>query len=281
MDIIRPDSNIITVLTAFNESLRIERAINLATRWSKYIIVFDKTSTDNTASIATSLGAHTIKIPFSRQGHENYEEIWLKIRELADEGDWALQLTPGEIPTANLVNALTKISINQDYRKLDVISLAVRIYSFGTHIPEGPWGSSIQPRFINPKKVTVQNKIHRHITTTHDSRMISDVGNCHIFHPTHLDSNSFLKSHLDYHLAESFDATELNRTRASFEHLQRYPLNYSELHSNKDQRQRIAWHIYCLMVALKTQDDLFREKSSQELEHITHEYLAEHGLSEK
>jgi len=184
------------VIQTYNEEHRLEDALKVATQWTDNIFIVDKSSTDNTVQIAKNHNCKVISIPYSDQGHENYVEYWLEIFSVDDpNNNFYLWLTPGEIPTRKLIDYCNRIIHTPEIHNIDVICLPVRIHSFGKLRDWGPWKIIHQPRLLNKKLVKIRKTVHSHIVITSNSRIINDTDDMHIYHPTHNDFYSFMRSH--------------------------------------------------------------------------------------
>lgn len=89
------------IILAYNEEARITRAIRSALAWADSVAVMDKSSTDNTVSVARAMGVDIISLPFSEQGHDDLELI------RCSSGDgWVFAMTPSDLPTPALIDAV-------------------------------------------------------------------------------------------------------------------------------------------------------------------------------
>lgn len=258
------------VMLTYNEEERLRPALSVARKWANKIFIFDKTSTDSTRAIAESFGCHVIEMPFSRQGHEDY--LWMdktiKALKGEDPCQWLLVLTPGEIPTRELIaNCQSIAEKNPDH---DVVCLPVRLHSFGKFLPGSPWSSSSQPRLLNLKLVSQRNQAHNNIVVTERSARMADSESCHIYHPTHKTFDSFLKSHVDYVYAENHGHPYARAKRAIQSAESFDPETLSRL--DGDPRQFLAWKAYHYLVALRSYDEILCQSTSDYYDHTRDEY---------
>ncbi len=241
------------VILTYNEEHRLPSALEVAKKWANDIFIVDKGSTDATLEIAKSYGCKVISIPFSKQGHENTAEINLEIKKLKNtDNPWFLGLTPGEVPTKGFIDIAKSLATPESTH--DVILVPVRIHSFGRFMPGGPWSFSSQPRLINLNTAMVKNLCHDSYCITERSIQITDSEDSHIFHPTHVNFDSFIRSHVDYALAETNNQT-LDMVGSFVQQAEQYNFGFV-MHSGADMRQFLAWKVYNYMVALKRLDDL-------------------------
>ena len=242
----------LTILT-YNEAHRISSALDVAKKWANDIFIRDKCSTDSTVEIAKSYGCKIISNPFSRQGHEDVAATNSEIKKAkSNVNPWVLQLTPGEVPTKQFIETAKSLAVEDSIH--DIILVPVRIHSFGRFIPGGPWSYSGQPRLINLNNAIVKNVCHESYTLTDKSISINDSDTCHIFHPTHVNFDSFIKAHVDYALAET-NNQNLDMVRSYLQRAEHYNFEFV-MNSGVDMRQLLAWKAYHYMVALKRLDDL-------------------------
>lgn len=264
----------LSVLT-YNEEKRIDAFLKVASKYAKKIYLFDKSSTDSTVEIANRYGCIVNKIPFSLQGSEDVIAINDILRKyIENDNGWYLALTPGEIPTKGLVNYINSIIVNSEFQNVDVIFLPVRLFTFGKNRNWGPWKSTIQARLININLAQIQNIVHNTYKTTENSRVINDSDDINIFHPTHNDYSSFIKSHHDYAINEKFNCSfdERVQTALKFSNQFDYELFDNKIKDN-DLRPLVAWKIYCLMTALYTMDQKFKDETTENINNAQDAYL--------
>jgi hypothetical protein len=188
----------VSILT-YNEAARIVPAVTCARQWADDVLVLDKSSTDNTRELADGLGARVVTIPFTRQGHEDT----VGNTDFA-ANDWVFVMTPGEIPTRELV-AKVREALAAHGEQVDIITIPKKLYSFGIHHPSSPWSVGQQPMLFHRRRAVLTNHVHRNFTVRDPRRMfhIPYSETCHVYHPTHATAESFLRSHFDYIMAES------------------------------------------------------------------------------
>lgn len=249
------------LILTFNEEERLPAALSVAKKWAKNIYIFDKSSTDRTAELAEQAGCIVVNMPFSRQGHEDYLWIDQKIKELKsnDESKWILCLTPGEIPTRELIEVAKKIAFENPNH--DAVCLPVRLHSFGRFLPGSPWSLSFQPRLLNLSLVQQRNVVHSNIVLTDKSVKVSDSEVCHIYHPTHRDFDSFLKSHIDYVYAET-QGEPLTRAKRAIQSAESYDPEVLS-RTDGDPRQFLAWKAFHYLVALRGYDQLLANQTKE------------------
>lgn len=181
------------LILAYNEQERIRIALTHAIKWADEVVVVDKGSTDSTCSIAEHMGATVKQIPFSRQGHENIEQM-----AACASNDWVWGFTPGEVPTTGLIDA-GRGMVSDNY---DMIRVPMYYYSFGLHHEASPWAGGYQPRLYNRQRVTFTGVAHDPIRAKHIGR-IDRTPDRFVLHQTHATAQDFMRSHSDYMVNEA------------------------------------------------------------------------------
>jgi glycosyltransferase involved in cell wall biosynthesis len=264
-------------ITTYNEAKRLKAFLSHASLWADKIFIVDKGSTDETLLIAKDFNCDIINIPFSNQGMESPTQIFNLIKSrVLPSNPWYIWLTPGEIISKNLISEIKNSFLDPSIDDVDVIYLPIKLFSFGKVRDWGFWKESIQPRLINTNLAKFQDVTHNHVVGTSKSRAIFGDSTKFIVHPTHNDFSSFIKSHHDYALSETF-GVELS-DRASFAHqlANKFDHDFFNCKLDSDLRPFYAWKIYCYMVALKSLDSLNGDLISKDL----NTYLANFRKSE-
>jgi glycosyltransferase involved in cell wall biosynthesis len=253
-------------ILTYNEGKRLKEFLNHATLWAEKIFVVDKGSTDETLVIAKDFNCNIINIPYSEQGMESPTQIFNLIKaQLSPANPWYIWLTPGEIISKNLVNTIKNSSLNSFVDDIDVIYLPIKLYSFGKVRDWGFWRESLQPRLINSNLAKFQDVTHNHVIGTSKSRAIIGDINKFIIHPTHNDFSSFIKSHHDYALSETFGVELIERATVAHQLANKFDHDFFNSKIDDDLRPYYAWKIYCYMVALKSLDSINGEIISKDL----------------
>jgi len=264
----------------FNEGHRLRSFLSVASLWADRIFIVDKSSTDDTLVIAKEFGCEIINIPFSEQGGESSVKIFNLIKEKLNFDDqWLITLTPGEIPSKQLIEEIKNIVSNPELDSIDVIYIPIKLFSFGKLREWGYWKQSSQARLLNIRIALVQDVVHNHIIGTNKSRIIHDDGNKFIIHPTHSDFSSFIKTHHDYALNETFGVEIHDRVKTSHQLAEKFDFDFFNNEVDDDLRPYYAWKIYCYMVALQTLDTVKKDKTKTELTSFLNDFrFSEWGL---
>lgn len=238
--------NLTVSYTVYNESNRIAEAVAYSARWASKVLVFDKQSDDDTASLAIRNGASVYKIPFTEAGDDDFGMIMSK-----STTDWLIWLTPGERLSPGLINLISELLPNVD-DNVDVIALPVKLFSFGRHVRRnvGPWSISYQPRLLNVKRARPVRQIHQHVAFTAASKFIPFGEEAYILHCTHRGFLSFVRSHAEYAVVEGRHAEnrEDRLEKALIDAAKYDPIWEAEGESSL--QYKLAWKIYNYMIAL-------------------------------
>jgi glycosyltransferase involved in cell wall biosynthesis len=237
----------------YNEEKRILNFLKHATKWADEVLVIDKSSTDKTAAIAVEFGAKVVRIPYSPQGFEKASEIAALCRY-----DWSWIFTPSEIPTRRLVETVRSlISKQQENGSCDVVQIPVQIWTFGKFVfkENGPWAISYQSRVINRKNCKFNDLVHRNVNLTGNSVRIKYLNDSYVFHGSHPDFDSFVRSHTEYAKAESLQAKDRNlRAREALAKAHLHDFDF-QIAGGEGLTQLVAWRTYWNLVALACLSD--------------------------
>lgn len=206
------------LILTFNESSRIRLALGHAFRWADEVLVVDKSSTDDTREIARAAGGRVETIPFSRQGHE-------KVRELLAlaSNDWVWGFTPGEVPTARVVEQALHLAHE---KQPDAVIVPHRYYSFGEHDEtlQCPWALSYQPRLVDRTRCPVTEIVHAAIQPR-EGAVVNYDAQTYVLHQTHATAPEFIRSHVDYMFGEVENGTPEENIQRAAAHIQQMPLS--------------------------------------------------------
>ncbi len=225
------------LLTTYNEEARIVPFLKHAMQWADEVLLCDKGSTDGTVALAEAAGARVQPVPFSLQGHEN------NVRNIAMcKHDWVFLMTPGETPTRELIrNIKAKLTMGNG---VAVFGIPKKLYSFGIHDPRSPWSIGCQPMLFHRHRAIISNRVHANIST-YPGRFhaIPYSETCHVLHPTHATVPDFMRSHVDYMLAEADGQSPDELIKAALGNLNAYDFGK---HAPELFGQEAAWKLYWL-----------------------------------
>lgn len=153
------ENNITTIILTYNESLHIERAIMSVKKFSKAIYVIDSFSTDDTVSIAKSLGACVIqhKWPGNQAEQFNWALENIKISSI-----WILRLDADEYLTDELIEEIDS-KINTVSDDVSGIILNRRTYFLGKWVKHGIYPVKLLRLFRNGKGKCENRWMDEHI----------------------------------------------------------------------------------------------------------------------
>jgi glycosyltransferase involved in cell wall biosynthesis len=96
--------NVAVVILTYNESIHLRRAIEHVAPFAKEIFVVDSYSTDGTADLAESLGAHVIKHPF-----QNYaKQFQWALDNAPITTEWVMRLDADEVIESDLAEEIVR-----------------------------------------------------------------------------------------------------------------------------------------------------------------------------
>ncbi len=182
-------SSVSVIILTKNEQENIGNCIKSAS-WADEIIVYDSNSTDDTAKIATGLGATVIADPV----WEGYGPQRIKAQKHANS-DWVFMLDADEVITDAL-----KLEIQQKLKlnNTSVIYAVPRLsYCFGRFIRHSGW----YPDFVHrlyPKDKTRYNDamVHEKLQIP-DTMQVEKLGS-DLLHYTYKDMNHYLVKSANY-----------------------------------------------------------------------------------
>lgn len=232
------------LILTYNEASRIHIAVSHALKWADEVVVVDKESTDKTKEIAEKMGATVRQIPFSKQGHEKYEDM-----AACSSNDWIWAFTPGEVPTRKVIEA-GKAMVSDE---VDLITVPMFYYSFGLHHPASPWAGGHQPRLYNRTRVKFTGLCHSPMQAD-KVKAIEYAADCFVLHQTHATAQDFIRSHADYMVNEAAFGTP---TEARDRAIKMHGAFDGNFDSNPDLLPHMmAWKLYWLGVALHAHERL-------------------------
>jgi hypothetical protein len=239
-------------LIVFNEIERIESVLKHAKIWASEIVVIDKSSTDGTGEFCRANGCTVISFPYSDPGREDANEIYDAFKA-ATVTDWAILITASEVPSRALISVVRDAIAKPEFTNIENVLIPVKLYSFGTHDPDGPWKISYQPRVLQVHKFRYQQVIHEHILVPNPAVRVNYNTSTFLLHLTHRGFKSFAHSHIYYAEQEAHDCRDResrrNRARRALDELNRVKIPRPE-NLVPESRQALAWSAYCLLVAL-------------------------------
>ena len=164
------NSNIIAVILTKNEEINIERSIR-SVGFCKHVIVLDSGSTDQTASIAESLGA-TVKVniqapPFNIANQRN----WI-LDNFPFSGEWVLFLDADEEVRPELRDRL--LDISKDFSGPDHYQLTPRYMFLGRWLKRTIGFPNWHARFLRFGTTRFAGGVWEHFSSKADSGYISE-----------------------------------------------------------------------------------------------------------
>jgi hypothetical protein len=184
------------ICTVYNEESRIVNFLSHATKWADEVIIRDKQSTDRTVEICNSYGVEVIPVPFTDSAH--FDPSFID----PASNEWVFLMTASETPTRNLIHQINKL-LDERSHELDLVAVPKRLWSFGIHSKQSPWGVSYQPFLMRKGGVIMSAEIHRNFSHAEGRGATIPFDDLtFVDHATHATAEKFLKQHMEYALAE-------------------------------------------------------------------------------
>ena len=201
---IEKKTGVTVFLFAYNEEDRIKSFLTNFS-WADEVVIFDKSSTDNTPLIAESLNATVIKIPYT-DATENFGQY---VKTYKTDSEWYMFPTASSLIHPDLVDEIVKITANKA-SKFEVVSLPYRVYVFGINSARSPWSGLYKTILIKKNVLVTSDELHNGFW--HSSKSLAKISflgedKC-LFHLTHKDPDDFFHRHLRY---TKYEANYLNK----------------------------------------------------------------------
>ena len=151
--------NITVIILTFNEELHIRRCIENVKEFAKEIYVIDSLSTDNTATIAESMGAKVI--PHKWPGNQAAQFNWA-LENIDIDSEWVLRLDADEYLLPELIEELqAKVPLLDE--NITGITFKRRHIFLGRWMKRGTYPVMILRMFRKGKAVCEQRLMDEHI----------------------------------------------------------------------------------------------------------------------
>lgn len=239
--------NLTVMIVAYNEEERIEQVIRSVSDWADEIILIDKSSTDQTASIARS-ASNNVRVvveKYTDRGADDFSSY-----TPSATNDWIFLVVASEAVEAGLPNLISKYFVEHGPNMHDVVMIPRRYIAFGAHLDYSPWSIVYFPFMFNRKRALITNKLHEHFNVTEESRrfFLSSQDNCRVTHTTHTSALSYMNSMIGYFKEEvrlvnpeDIDAKYLETLYAQFKTYEARVRKSSDLSATM---HYAAWSIY-------------------------------------
>lgn len=151
--------NITVIILTFNEELHIRRCIDNVKEFAKEIYVIDSLSTDNTATIAESMGAKVI--PHKWPGNQAAQFNWA-LDNIDIKTEWILRLDADEYLLPELITELKEKTPNLE-KSITGVTFKRRHIFLGRWMKRGTYPVMILRMFRKGKAVCEQRLMDEHI----------------------------------------------------------------------------------------------------------------------
>ena len=146
-------------LTVYNEEQQIADCLSCL-QWASEIIVFDKSSSDRTASICRSMGAFVVPIP-------NDDIKRTQLVHSYGSSEFCLFVTASDRIHINLASKVVRC-LNSD-QSSDAYFLPFKHYSFQVNPKHSAFSSLFKISLIRRSTLLLRNEIHREISTSSEN----------------------------------------------------------------------------------------------------------------
>jgi glycosyltransferase involved in cell wall biosynthesis len=183
--------NISVVTCVFNEEKRIERFLKSFIGFDE-IIVFDKSSTDNTVAICKSYNAKVISIPYSDRG-----DIGKPVVQIA-RNNWLLLVTASDIIHPELKEILIAL-VNGENFEMEVIYVPYMIHCHGINSKHSVHDSDYRPCLVKKDVIDFNDRVHEELSINSTKIMfLPKSRNIAIHHLTHQNMDSSFERGIRY-----------------------------------------------------------------------------------
>lgn len=234
------------IMIVYNEQERIKGSLASIEQYFNEVVVFNKSSTDNTKKIVKENypNVKLVDIPYTEKGDDNFQLL-----EPHVNNEWVFCITASEVVPFELINQIRKYFVSEKIELYDVVMVPRKYNVLGSYVPNSPWSIVYFPFLINLKKVKPQNKLHNHVTLNKGTRISyikAEHNNC-ISHITNVTIDSFLISSINYAKLYAKQSEEKNFKNDLIGALRQNYIYQDALltgNSLKSLKHLAAWNIY-------------------------------------
>jgi glycosyltransferase involved in cell wall biosynthesis len=196
-----PIQSIVAVILTFNSEDTILQVINSCRGLASRVLVVDSFSTDDTVSLARSLGCEVVQHAF-----ENYsvQRNWAQSHAQPQPGDWFLHLDSDEVLSPELAQSIRKVKAEHTG---DVNGYLVRRLSYflGSPIRHGHINPSWHLRLFSADKGCCEDRLYdQHFLVTGPTRRLSGL----LFDLQLVSLEKWTASHNHWSTAEALEASK-------------------------------------------------------------------------
>lgn len=152
-----PKRNRITVfIQVYNEADRLEACLK-SFSWAEKLIVFVKSSSDQTREIAKKYATEVVDVPYSLASENTITNINSRL-----DTEWFFFITASSLIHPKLASHIVEKTMCEGF-SFDVIGLPYAMYSLGIHSKFSPYGQKHKRALIRRKVLKLSDKIHEEI----------------------------------------------------------------------------------------------------------------------
>jgi glycosyltransferase involved in cell wall biosynthesis len=190
---IKNETNVSIILEVYNEENRIESCLK-SFQWADDLIVYNKSSSDSTKSIAEKYATEVIDVDYTSASENIVNNVTGKSTK-----EWVGFPTASSLIHPNLVDKIVELTTNPDFN-YDVIYLPYALYSLGINSKYSPWTCAYKLLLIRRSCLVLSTKLHYEIN--YNSNRIFTIpyqnANEFYFHCTNKDADDLFTRHLRY-----------------------------------------------------------------------------------
>jgi glycosyltransferase involved in cell wall biosynthesis len=204
-------NNVLVAFEIFNEEHRIESMLENFS-WAEELVIFDKSSTDNTAEIARKYTNNVIKIPYS----DTTDLALDLLQQFKTSCDWYFFPTASSLISPKLVKKLTELTSDPSF-KCRVIGLPLRMYVLGICDKKSPWDWGFKEVVIHKDVLKLSKKVHSEIgyTKTDVLHLTPPEPDAYYYHCTHETMEELFLKHIRYTKNEFKVGTDMHKHKLS------------------------------------------------------------------
>jgi glycosyltransferase involved in cell wall biosynthesis len=202
-------NNVTVFLEVYNEEHRLADCL-INFQWAEELVVFVKSSSDNSLSIAKLYATHVYEVEFCSASQNFAANVK---RHSAKE--WCMFITASSLIDPELVDFLIN-KLNDPSFAYDVVGLPYQMMVFGLTGNVSPWGTSHKHSVIRRSSLVLSDVLHREISWTGNRVIEIDPAftTGKFYHCTHSNPDDFFSRHMRYVKYEASELVAINKNKS-------------------------------------------------------------------
>lgn len=245
--------NVSVVIPVYNESKRIETLLNSIVGYCADVIVINKSSTDDTKLIVSELfpSVKIVDYPYAARGVDDFKSYV----EHANN-DWVFICVASETIPKRFWDKFRLIT-DEKLSDIDLLMVPRLYYCFEENIEHSPWDVSFFPFCFNKNRIIYTDILHAPFTVNDELRRyyLNYNRNEMIIHRTHINSERFIESSINYSIVESSFVNKDNvdkKIRECIENIYEGNKKFKKVRPGVESVQHYAaWNFYWSIQLLK------------------------------